>query len=194
MHIIDSAFPVAYDVAISDASSSPHDEYWFGDFGARPSRDALADAVRLSVHADGNRWSGCFARGLGSFSAVIRGPTAAHVSVVAGGTAYVVPVTTPAEYTVVALPAVAGVWRVPEREVLLFANFSDVAAHGATGELWVARGLALDGLVIDSFTTTTARGRAEGDEMHEGAPFEISLADGTAQGGWTDVPTWRASS
>lgn len=54
-------------------------------------------------------------------------------------------------YEIDAFP-ITGTFVVPQREIILFSDFTNVSAYGRDGKVWRSRRLALDDLRIDDVT------------------------------------------
>jgi hypothetical protein len=85
---------------------------------------------------------------------------------------------------------VLAVARVPERAILLFADFQDLCAYGPNGIIWWIKRLALDALKVESITAGVISGSgndSNGQQLH----FQVDPATGRYQGGWTNATLMR---
>lgn len=129
----------------------------------------------------GPPWSLNVQEGTSYLSLAVCGPTQNHLCVVAHGTGYVVPVDNPTQYRSVEIEPVVEIRRVPGRNVVLFVGFSDVAAYGASGQLWIATDVAQDGIVFDDITDGTVRGHGDGSDLEMLPSFSIDVDSGRVQ-------------
>jgi hypothetical protein len=111
-------------------------------------------------------WIGVFAFGYSSpltFSRVIATPHPKRVCVIAKGGGYVVEVDKPAVWEKIPLIPVLDVRAIPERQMLVFADFTNLAAYGPDGLVWRSPRVCWDELKILSVTQDTIEGAGDGE-------------------------------
>ena len=111
-------------------------------------------------------WIGVFAFGYRSpraLSRVISTPDPKRVCVIASGGGYVVDADKPAVWDKIPLLPVIDVRAIPERQILVFADFTNLAAYGANGLVWRSPRLCWDDLKILNVTQDTIEGIGDGE-------------------------------
>ena len=119
--------------------------------GATGSRAVLvlempSDSLLVEVTPyDGEPWQGAFLQGLGGMSGLFATPLPTTLCVVARGQGYWVPVLTPRDFLEVSCIPVKSVFAVPGRSIVVFASYTELAAYGPSGMLWITEQLSWDG-------------------------------------------------
>ena len=149
----------------------------------------LADAPILAVApAAGPRWIGVFDDGgygvpPAAHAQVIGWPDEVSLCVVKGGSAWLVRTDEPTRNGEIAAFPICDVLVVPDHELGVFADLTNLIAYGREGIAWRSRRLALDDLKIV---------RADGDVLHVAGFFgSVTRAEFTVDlrtGGATGVP------
>lgn len=120
-------------------------------------RDGLLIQLRSDTAHD---WLGCFAFGqfgIG-FSAVIASPQPGWLFVISAGAGYIVNTTSSSEWEEVACTPVREANVIAERNMVLFADFTTVAAYGRNGLAWKSPRLCWDELHISSIQENKLHG------------------------------------
>lgn len=135
----------------------------------------LAPAVELEVtRPDGHAWHGDFYGLVDGLSAVVDGPGPDVLTVVAAGVGFVVPVSSPGDYTILGVRPVRAIECAPERGLVILAGYSDLVALGADGMVrWEARRLSSDGFAEVRLTSSAVVVR--GYDAAEGHEVETTL-------------------
>ena len=74
-------------------------------------------------------------------------------------------------------------FRVPFKEVLVFAGFTQMVAYGPQGLLWVSENLSWDGLNVTEVTQDVIKGTGWDSPADAWVPFVIWVDDGRSEGG-----------
>jgi hypothetical protein len=116
----------------------------------------------LKVSPSGGKpWIGVFAFGYQSppsISRVISSPDPHRVCVISKGGAYIVKVDQPEVWEEIPLIPVLDVRQIPENRLLVFSDFTRLAAYGIDGLAWRSPQVCWDGLKIDRVTRDTIEG------------------------------------
>jgi hypothetical protein len=124
----------------------------------RPEHEGLW--LRVSA-ANGKSWIGVFAYAHPSsypLSRVVSSPDPGRLCVVAKGRAYIVKADEPEAWEQIPVGPVLDVRLIPEKGLLVFSDFTRLAAYGTTGLAWQSSRLCWDGLRIVSVTRDTIEG------------------------------------
>ncbi len=174
---MDETFPRLYE--IREAGELPGSGrfaeplLYFPPPGGRPEHDGWWLRVKASAGAS---WIGVFAFGYDAppaFSRVIATPDPQRVCVIARGAAYVVKADEPEVWEKIPLFPVLDVRPIPERQLLLFADFTALAAYGSQGLSWRSPRVCWDELQIRNVTHDTVEGTGFGESR-----FVVDLKTG----------------
>lgn len=103
---------------------------------------------------EGEAWVGNF-QGVGGDSyrsVVFATPSPDHIGVVSDGVGYRVRADAPTEYEVMPSHPIRDVRRVPGRDMVVLADFTNLVAYGPEGLLWCSKRLGWDDLEIRGMT------------------------------------------
>jgi hypothetical protein len=113
----------------------------------------------LKVKAkSGKTWVGVFAFGPGSRSAVISTPEPNTVCVISKGGGYLVNADSPELWEEVRACPVIDFRLLPEHQLLVFSDFTGLAAYGSNGLVWRSPRVCWDDLKITKVTSETVEG------------------------------------
>jgi hypothetical protein len=134
------------------------------------------------VPATGKPWIGVFAFLFDSphnFSRVVSTPNADCVCVISGSAGYIVKVEKPEIWEKIVIP-VLSVRSLPEHELLLFADFTGLAAYGRNGLAWRSPRLCWDELQILNVTPNTIEGTGYDptNSVSNESRFAVDIATG----------------
>jgi hypothetical protein len=120
------------------------------------------DGLWLKVKAaSGRAWIGVFAFGMRSsstFSRVVSSPDPNRVCVIAKGSAYIVKADQPEIWEQIPLIPVTDVRLIFDVSLLVFSDFTSLAAYGSSGLVWQSPRVCWDGLKIVKVTRETIEG------------------------------------
>jgi len=111
--------------------------------------------------ASGRAWIGVFAFSPmppSVSSSVVSSPDPNRLGVISNGAAYIVKADKPEVWEEVPLIPVLDVRSIPENGLLVFSDFTGLAAYGSSGLAWRSPRICWDGLKIISVTGTTIEG------------------------------------
>ncbi len=131
-------------------------------------------------------WVGVFAKGFES-SHVITGlysyPAPNKLCVVSGGYGFVVLTDQPGLYERVIAEPVRAVHPVPSRNLLLFVDYTNIAAYGPEAVAWRTARLSWDGVRITEIGENTIRGLGWDAPSDRDVEFSVDLRTGEHTGG-----------
>ena len=120
------------------------------------------DGLWLKVSPDyGGPWIGVFAFGYQSppaISRVVSSPDPNRVCVISKGGAYIVTANHPEVWETIPVMPVLDVRLIPENELLVFSDFTSLAAYGRRGPVWKSPRVCWDELKIVNVTSSTVEG------------------------------------
>jgi hypothetical protein len=125
---------------------------------SRPEHDGLWLRVRT---ASGESWVGVFAFGYQSppaISRVLSSPDQNRACIISSGAAYVVKTDEPETWEQIPIVPVLDVRLIPEHQLIVFADFTRLAAYGRSGLAWRSPRVCWDGLKILNVTHDTIEG------------------------------------
>jgi hypothetical protein len=131
-------------------------------------------------------WTGVFAFGdmlPNGECGVFEGPGKNHLTVLAKGEAYIVAADNPKSFEQVNCCPVVAVVLVPSHNMVLFHDFTDIAAYNETGLLWQTGRISWDGIEIVSIKNEQILGLAWDAPNEKHVEFKVDLASGTHEGG-----------
>lgn len=159
----------------------PH--YYFP--GAKPTGGP--DGVLVSVEPLGDvPWIGTFAFGTVSprgVTGIFATPRPDRLCVVARGRAFIVAAAQPTDVEELPCVPVLDVRLVPESEVIVFANHTELFAYGADGMKWRTKRLAWDSLKITGISNGAIKGEFWDIRSEQTLEFAVDLATGKHDGG-----------
>jgi len=124
----------------------------------RPEHDGLWLKFRA---ASGKTWLGIFAFGYASppaFSRVVSSPNRDKAYVISDGSCFLVTPDVPGEWQKVQIHPVLEVRSIPEHRIVVFGDFTHLAAYGASGLVWESPRICWDELKIATVTRDTIEG------------------------------------
>jgi len=134
----------------------------------------------------GDSWTGIFAFGDVSpkgITGLYSWPVHIKLCVVSLGQGYLVDVIEPSNYEVIETQPILDVVPVTEREIIVFANYTELVAYGKSGLLWVTKRLSWDGIKITKVTSDSIEGEVWDPGRGGTADFIVNLANGKHEGG-----------
>lgn len=141
-------------------------------------------ALLLEVTPHGREaWIGDFQGGAEGLDGVFATPSADTVCVVVKGQGYWVPVLAPERFELIRSIPIRHVVPVANRRVLLFVDYTRLAAYGANGCLWITEDLSWDGLEITEVNAAAVLGTGWDSPAGRRVSFSVDLDSGKAEGG-----------
>ena len=134
----------------------------------------------------GNSWIGIFAFGdmLPSGGCeVYPGPGRHHLTIIAKGEAYIASPYDPVLFQVVKSCPVIGVVPIPNHDLMIFYDFTEIFAYGEDGLVWETKRISWDGIKINEVTGTEIIGQSWDAPNEEYVEFRVDLTNGFHKGG-----------
>jgi hypothetical protein len=175
------AFANAYSAEVIESMPSGALPVKFELSGARRAHPLLVTITPL----DDPSWIGAFARGYdekSSETGLWLTPDDARIAVVAAGAGYYVDVRDPAEWEEVPIFPIRFVRSLVEEELLVFGDFSRLAAYGRKGLKWQTADLVWDDLAIVSTDESSIIASGYDAEHDRQAEVRIDLFSGKVSG------------
>lgn len=147
--------------------------------------DRAGAYVRIQPHGK-QAWTAFFVLGFDSdqaINAICSCPDPDFLCVIAGGYAYVVKTSEPAQWFRIEQRPVTALRALQEQQLILFAGFTTITALSATGIAWTTQRLSWEGISM---------GEVAGDQLHgagwdaianKEVPFLVDLHTGKHSGG-----------
>jgi hypothetical protein len=135
----------------------------------------------LKVKAkSGKTWVGVFAFGPGSRTAVISTPEPNSVCVISKGGGYLVNADSPELWQEVRACPVVDFRPLPEHQLLVFSDFTGLAAYGSNGLVWRSPRVCWDDLNITKVTSQTIEGTGYDptNSFKQEMPFSVDVKTG----------------
>lgn len=181
---LDESFPRTYECEHLQETPANIDQIFYYPGGSTVGgRDG--HIIRVMPY-EGDSWVGIFAYGALSpngANGLYTLPDPARLCVVAQGQGYVVQANAPASYETVEAQPILDVRPIVEREIIVFATFTDLVAYGKAGQLWRTERLAWEELKITEVTADHIRGKVWDPQTESYVDFTIDPATGEHQGG-----------
>jgi hypothetical protein len=132
---------------------------------------------------DGKSWTGSFESGPGGRTGVFATPSAEVLCVVAKGQGFWIPVLSPTSFEAIRAVPIKEILTVPRRRILIFVDYTKLAAYGEDGFLWQTDRLSWDGLKITEVSADMIRGMAWDSPANQEVPFSVDAQSGASEGG-----------
>lgn len=131
----------------------------------------------------GDVWSGSFECGPEGISGFYATPSPDTVCCILKGQGYWVPVLSPESYQLIPSVPIKEVISIVEKNLIIFVDYTSIAAFDETGLRWSTRRLSWDGLKIDRVVDERIEGRGWDSPKGEYVAFAVDLDSGTSRGG-----------
>lgn len=174
-----TTFPKAYSIEWPTElpnCGSPH--FFYPGASSVGGHDGFLVKIRPE---NGQAWLGTFAFGDGGFSGIFSTPDPQRICVVSRGAGYFVNVTQPSKWEGVRASPIMDVRSVLAHEIVVFSDWTDLIAYGATGMKWQTDRLAWDSLKITDVSDTHITGTFF--NLGETKDFVVDLQTGEHEGG-----------
>ena len=152
--------------------------HYFPRPGARAEHDGL---WLKTVPGRGSPWVGVFAFGYQSppaISRVVSSPDPSRVCVISKGAAYVVKAEDPDSWDRLPVTPVLDVRAIPEHQLLIFSDFTRLAAYGRNGLAWRSDRVCWDSLKILHITRDTIEGSGYDPTKAKDSRFVVDIKTG----------------
>lgn len=145
---------------------------------------ATGPEVRVEVvTAKGDVWVGEFEAGPGGLSGLFATPCPDDLCVVNAGYGYRVPTLTPSRYEFIPAIPVKTVLRVPDKNILVFVDFTHLVALGPAGLLWKTVRVSWDGVKLLEVSSDFIRGLGWDSPADRYVEFVVDVETGHTEGG-----------
>lgn len=186
--VLDSTFARSYECErLTEIPRGTQPHYYYP--GASPLGGA--DGILIQVRPqNGKMWLGTFAFGRltpQGVSGLFTMPDPERFCVVSKGAGCIVSAASPAEWEALCVTPIIDVRSVRAQGIIVFANFTELAAYGPSGIKWRTKRLTWDGLKIVEVTDTSIRGQFWDIRSETIAEFVVDLETGTHQGGIKEI-------
>lgn len=144
----------------------------------RPEHDGLWLNFRA---ANGKTWLGIFAFGYTSppaFSRVVGSPNRDQAYVIANGSGFLVRPDNPEDWEQIPIAPVFEARSIPEHKILVFGDFTRLAAYGSSGLIWRSPRVCWDELKIVAVTHDTIEGTGHDPTNRGESRFIVDLKTG----------------
>jgi hypothetical protein len=157
------------------------EHYYYPDASTEGGRDGLVVQVSPRVR---DPWIGTFAFGTVSPKAkngLYSWPDPQIVCVVSKGQAYLVRVDEPTSYKVLNVDPVLDVIPIGAKNIVVFANYTELFSYGKSGPVWVSDRLSWDGIKITRVSDDYIEGEVWDPSVEANVAFKVDLSNGSNQ-------------
>jgi hypothetical protein len=182
----DFSFPHNYEAKLLESAPPLHPVERLYHYPAELEEGDRTGAYVHVVPAAGPAWSGFFALGFDSdhvLNAILSCPDPDSVCAAAGGYAYVVKSSDPAQWFQIEQRPVTEIRAVAELELLAFVGFTSITALGASGIAWTTGRLSWEGVRITNIANKVLEGMGWDAVTDREVPFTVDLKTGEHTGG-----------
>ena len=135
------------------------------------------DGVIVKVEPVNNKeWIGRFAFGDFSLTGILPCPDDKTICIISKGLGYLVNANNPADWHLLPIEPVIGIYETNIENILIINNFTDLYAWGKNGLLWETKGLASDNVEIKKFDRSVVFGEAT--KYGQQICFEVDITTG----------------
>jgi hypothetical protein len=89
----------------------------------------------------------------------------------------------PTNYEVINVDPILEVIPVRAKDIVVFANYTELMAYGKSGPVWVSDRLSWDGLKITKVSDNYIEGEAWDPRVEANVGFKVDLSNGDHEGG-----------
>ncbi|MCP4602208.1 MAG: hypothetical protein GY847_17110 [Proteobacteria bacterium] len=183
---LDLTFPHQYEVDL-EAKLPPVlgkiKQFYYPGGVERGGRGGLV--VKIMPH-QGLSWIGTFASGYNSpvaLTGIFAYPDEQFLCVVSAGAGYIVRADDPKSWEQVRAYPITDARTIPEKQLLVFADFTALSAYGPEGMVWTIDDLSWDGLEITEVSPGFIRGLAWDSPRGQKVEFWVDVLTGRHKGG-----------
>lgn len=182
----DFTFPHNYEIKILESAPPVHPVEKLYHYPVELEEGDRSGVYARVVPNRGPAWFGFFAAGFDSpqvMNAVCSCPDPDSLCVVAGGYAYVVKSSNPAEWRRIEQRPVIELRAVTDQQLILFSGFTSITALGPAGIAWTTERLSWEGIRISQIQSGKLQGFGWDALADKEVPFEVNLKTGGHTGG-----------
>jgi hypothetical protein len=182
----DFSFPHTYQARLLDAPPPVHPLEKLYHYPTELEEGDRAGAYVRVLPSAAAAWSGFFALGFDSAhvaNAVFSCPDPESLCVVAGGYAYVVNSSNPAQWFQIEQRPVTEIRALLDLNLLVFIGFTSITALGVTGIAWTTGRLSWEGVRVNNIADATLEGHGWDAIGDREIPFTVDLKTGEHTGG-----------
>jgi hypothetical protein len=135
---------------------------------------------------DRQPWIGTFAFGTiapNGKDGLYSWPDPEILCVVSQDQGYLIKVNEPTKHELINVHPVLEVVPVKTRNIVVFANYTELTAYGKSGPVWVSDRLSWDGLKLTKATDDYIEGEAWAPRVETSVGFRVDLSNGRHEGG-----------
>jgi hypothetical protein len=176
-------FPRRYDAEVLDELPAAHAlRFYYPGASQRGGRDGLLVAVRPEI---GEEWLGVFAFGsIGRADPILSStPNKSTLCVVASAEGYLVRADDPKTWSTVPIIQITDFRPIPERQMIVMASYTHLAALGADGLLWRTDQISWDGITITNIGEGYIEGKGWDPTTSVRPTFRVDLQTSHHEGG-----------
>ncbi|HKB64262.1 MAG TPA: hypothetical protein VKC61_00300 [Pyrinomonadaceae bacterium] len=160
--------------------------YYYPGGTTEGGRDGLI--VEVSTRSS-ESWIGTFAFGTISpkgKNGLYAWPDPRILCVVSQGQGYLVWADEPTKSELIRVDPVLDVMSVPAKQIVVFANYTQLIAYGKSGPVWVTNRLSWDGLKLTKLNNDYIEGEVWDPRVEANVGFKVDLSNGHHEGGSYD--------
>lgn len=140
--------------------------------------------AKLIVHPHlGTSWVGEFEGGSEGLTGIFSTPNEQAVCVVTAGQGFWVPVCSPENFDIIRSFPIKEIRQITEKDIIIFIDYTTIAAYGPNGFIWATEELSWDGLRKISILEDRIIGEGWDSPADRFIPFSVDLTTGRATGG-----------
>ncbi len=180
------SFPKNYELRVLESAPPVHPLEKLFHFPVELEEGDRSGVYVRVMPQHGPAWTGFFAQGFDSsqvLSAVCSCPDADSLCVIAGGYAYVVKASDPAQWLQIEQRPVVDILVSTRQQLVLFIGFTSITALGGEGLAWTTGRLSWEGVRITGTDGDVLRGMGWDATTDKEVPFEVDLNTGKHTGG-----------
>jgi hypothetical protein len=149
----------------------PSNDFHLRHFSAKYCENGKDGLIVKIIPTEQDAWVGMFEFGDEGETGIYSTANPDVVCVVSKGVGYFVNSRKPAEWSIVPVLPIIGVFQIPSEKLLAFNNFTEVYAWDANGPIWQTQSLASDDVNIE----TIEKGMIIGRAYKYGKPIRFSI-------------------
>lgn len=180
----DQSFQRLYDCQVLSETTPTRAQHYF--YPGASTQGGLDGLILEVTPLRGPAWIGTFAPGdiaKAGVTGVFTMPNPREVCVVVGSQGYLVNVEAPTTWETIRAIPIIDVRPIPQHNLVIFANFTELFAYGLTGLAWRTKRLAWDGLTLVAISKDSIHGEYWDYASDTKKDFVVDLQTGNHVGG-----------